>query len=52
MDVIGVNMSGIFAISLMLTVREVLEGCVEHSVRVSIVDEALFKLLDRGVESC
>ena len=52
MDVIGVNVRVVFSILLMLTVNEVFTDCVEHSVRVTNVDEALFKLFDRGVESC
>ena len=52
MGVIRVNVRGTFAILLMRSVNEVSEDCVEHSVRLSIVDEALFKLFDRGVEGC
>ena len=40
-----------FAIRLMLNVDEFFENRDERSVRGSFVDEALFKLFDRGVES-
>ena len=52
MGIIGVNVKGIFAIYLMRSESEVFEDCNEHSVGVYIVDEALFKLFDRGVEGC
>ena len=52
MGVIRVNVRGVFAILLMRSVNEALGDCIEHSVRVSTVDEALFKLFDKGVEGC
>ena len=46
LDVIGMNVRGIFANLLMFIVDEILK------IRVFIVGEALFKLFDKGVESC
>ena len=48
-DVLVINVRGVVAIFLMLFVHAFLENCVEHSVSVSIVDEAFFKSFDRVV---